>query len=139
MALLTKKKTVKLSSLKSSLQKEREGEWIAAPDIGPEVRFLVRSTNFPDFTAARDEVTQKLTKKFDGGRIPEEVLAKANGELLAEHILLGWEGLDEEFSQDLALSILSDEEHRVMRTGVLIAAAKVGRADVEFVEGGAKN
>lgn len=132
-------KAAKLSSLKSDLQKEREGDWISAQDIGADVKFMVRSTNYPPYVIARDEALQSLAKKYDGERIPDDVIAKANGELLAEHLLLGWKGLDEEFSSDLAMEVLTDEAHRAMRNGVLMAATKVGRQEVEFVETAAKN
>ncbi len=128
-----------LSSLKTNLQKEREGDWIPAPDVAPDVKFHVRSVNYPAYTVARDEALQKLSKKYDGERIPDDVLAKENGELLATYLLLGWAGLDEEYSPDLALEVLTDESHRAMRNGVLLAATKVGRHEVEFIGTAAKN
>jgi hypothetical protein len=135
----TSPKKVVLASLKSDLQKEREGDWIPAPSIGPDVKLLVRSTNYPPFTIARDEVNQKIAKKYDGERVPDDVLAQANGELFAEHLLLGWQGLDQEYEPDLAAAVLTDEAHRVMRNAVLLAATKVGQSEVKFVENTAKN
>lgn len=133
------KKLVKLSSLKSVLQKEREGEWIKAPEIGEGVEFLVRSTNYPAYMIARDDASARLNKKYATDPVPPEVLAKENGEIVAEHLLLGWKGLDEDYDPELAFEVLCDEAHRAIRTGVIMAATKVGRQEVEFVEAGAKN
>jgi hypothetical protein len=130
---------IKLSSLKANLDKEREGDWIPAPEIGDGVAFLVRSTNYPAYVTARDEASAKLTKKYGTERVPDEVMAKANGEIIADHLLLGWRALDEEYDADLARDVLCDEAHRTVRTGVLMAATKVGREEVQFVEDGAKN
>jgi hypothetical protein len=59
--------------------------------------------------------------------------------LAVEHLLLGWRGLDVEFTEDVAKEILTDESYRRVRNSVYLAATKVGQRDLEFVEAAGKN
>src|SRR5690242_11845619 len=88
---------VKLASLKADRQKEREGDWMPAVDIDPSVKWFVRSTNYAPFKIARAAQFAKLDRKY-GDKIPDEVMAEISGTLAVEHLLLGWEGLDVEYS-----------------------------------------
>ena len=136
---------VKLSSLKADRNKEREGDWIEAADIGKGVAFLVRSTNYAPFRFARDARFAKLARKHGADEIPDDDRAKALGELAVEHLLLGWKGFGEDdgseiaFSPEKAEEILTDEAFRGLRGSVYLAAMKVGQSEVEFVEGAIKN
>ncbi|WP_027578485.1 hypothetical protein [Bradyrhizobium sp. Ai1a-2] len=135
---------VKLSSLKSDSQKEREGDWIPALDIDPDIKWFVRSTNYAPFKIARDAHASKLARRH-GDNVPDDVMADVYGKLAVEHLLLGWQGLvddderDIEFSPERAKEILTDPEYRAVRGSVYLAATKVGREEVEFVEAGTKN
>lgn len=147
--MTTSQKKLKLDSLRSDTKKEREGDWQKASDIGDGVEFLVRSTNYPPYVLARDAASARMSKKYPNSslpaddenyeQIPEAVIAEANGRNIAEHLLLDWRGLDIDYSPDLAMETLCDEEHRRLRMSVLIAATKVGRQEVEFIETTAKN
>ena len=130
------KKLVRLSSLKADLEKERNGDWQPSDIDG--VSFLVRSTNYAPYRIARDAAFQKLTRKH-GNNIPDEPKTRTLGELAVKHLLLDWSGLDEPFSPELAETILTDEGFRGLRDSIYFAAMKVGQAEVEFVEDGAKN
>lgn len=138
-------KKVKLSSLQANMQKEREGDWIPAADIDPAIKWHVRSTNYAPFKIDRDARIEKLTRKLDGERVSDDEMAKLNGELAVEHLLLGWSGLADDddaeipYSPDKALEILTDESYRLVRQSVYFAATKVGRSEIKFVEDGAKN
>lgn len=71
-----------------------DGEWV---DDIPEmdgVRLLVRSTNFKPYKAAVAGLARRSGKKLrtDAGVINFSV---ASGKALADHILLGWEGMTE--------------------------------------------
>lgn len=131
------KKLVKLSSLKADREKEREGDWQAS-DI-PGVSFFVRSTNYAPYRIERDARFAKLARKFGADAIPDDDRATVLGELAVKHLLLDWKGLDEPFSTQLATEVLTDEAYRDFRGSVYLAAVKVGQAEVEFVEAGAKN
>ncbi len=135
---------VKLSSLRSDSQREREGDWVPALDIGPEVQYFLRSTNLPAFKIARDHHGQKLARTY-GDNIPDDILAEVYGKLAVEHLLMDWKGFvdDEEndipFSKETAQKILTDPEYRLVRASVYFAATKVGRDEVEFVGTAIKN
>lgn len=135
---------IKLSSLKADLRAEREGEWIEPkdwPGVGPVpgLAFLVRSTQYPPYTTARTQEQMRLSKKFDGGNVPPDELAKADGRLAVEHLLLGWRGLDVEYSAEAAEEALLDEGHRKIRDMIFWCATRVGVRDVEFLETEGKN
>lgn len=131
------KKIVKLTSLKSDLEKERIGDWVIAADI-PGVRWFVRSTNYAAFKIARSAHSAKLARKY-GDDIPDEILAEISGKLAVEHLLLDWDGLDVPYSKEKAHEILEDEAYRVVRASVYLAAVKVGQGEVEHIEGTIKN
>lgn len=135
----TKKTVVKLESLKANLQKERDGDWVPDKLIGPDVAFLVRSTNYAPFRIARDAVNAKLQRKYKDEPVPDEVSAKAYGELAVEHLLLDWRGIDVEFTPEVASEVLTDEAYRSFRSAVYFAATKSGQGEIEFVEETIKN
>lgn len=140
----TPRKAVRLSSLKADIQKEREGDWIAAIDIDPSIEWLVRSTNYPPFRIARDARVAKLVRTH-GDKIPDEVSAEVFGKLAVEHLLLGWKGLvdDDEkeilFTAEMAADVLTDDAYRRVRGSVYAAASRVGTTEVDVVEQTAKN
>ncbi|TIU02336.1 MAG: hypothetical protein E5W43_00910 [Mesorhizobium sp.] len=144
--------TVKLGSLAADLKKEREGDWIEVkdwPGLNPEkplesvplpgLAFNVRSLNYPPYVVARQAALEKLKQDYPDGNVPPDVTAKIEGELSVEHLLLGWRGLDTEYSPDLVQVIMIAEEHRTMRSMVAWCAGRVGKKQVEFVENAVKN
>ncbi|MGY3482222.1 hypothetical protein ACVW1C_000105 [Bradyrhizobium sp. USDA 4011] len=133
------KKVVVLESLAADRQKEHEGDWIKAKDLDPNIRWFVRSTNFPEFKTARDAEVRELSAKYDGDPIPEDVNAEVMGRLAVEHLLMGWDGLDVPFSQETAQKILTDEDFRKVRWSVYLAASQVGVREVRYTTVAAKN
>ncbi|TPN34799.1 hypothetical protein [Mesorhizobium sp. B1-1-6] len=144
--------TIKLGSLAADLKKEREGDWIEPREWGglnpekpyeqtalPGLAFLVRSTNYPPYTTARQAALEDLKKNYPDDKVPPEVQARIEGELSVQHLLLGWKGLDIEYSTEFAGTILVAEEHRVMRGMIFWCAGQVGKKKVEFVEAATKN
>ncbi len=130
-------KLVKLSSLKADREKEREGDW--QPSDIPNVSFFVRSTNYAPYKIERDAKFAKLARKHGADSIPDEARATVLGELAVKHLLLDWKGLDEPFSKEIATEVLTDESYRDFRGSVYLSAMQVGRSEIEFVEGAAKN
>lgn len=130
--------TVKLSSLRRDSARERDGEWQDAPGI-PGVRLKVRSISFPPYTAARDELMQKLRRQHGAKPIPQDILIGELGSLYAEHILLDWDGFDEKWTPDLANEMLSDPLCSDLISAVEMAAGIVGQAKIEFLDGAIKN
>lgn len=144
--------TIKLGSLSADLLKEREGDWIPVkewPGLDPEkpyeqtplpgLEFLVRSTNYPDYVTARQAALENLKQEYPDDKVPPDVQARVEGQLSVEHLLLGWRGLDVDYSPDLVGTILVAEEHRVMRQMIFWCAGRVGKKKVEFVKAASKN
>ncbi len=129
---------VKLSSLRSDSERERNGDWVDSLSI-PGAAFMVRSINYPPYTIARDLMKQRLARKSGGKPIPQDTLYTELGRLYAEHLLLDWRGFDEEYSKDRAVELLTDPEFRELVMAVELAAGSVGQAELEFIEGAAKN
>lgn len=146
---------VKLASLKVSTKTEMEGEWI---EIGewpglikdrpweivklPGLKFKVRSINDPAYRIARQKAFEQLEKRrkdYPDETVPDDVTATVEGRIIAENLLLGWEGLDEEYSPDLARKQLEDPDCRPLRELVTACAVRVGKRDVEFVKDLEKN
>jgi hypothetical protein len=132
------KKVVKLASLKADTQREIEGEWIPYPKWEG-VRFNVSSLHSPAYETARDLLLQQFAKKYQGAPVPPVERDVEFGKLYCRHILHGWDGLDVEYSSEVALETLSDPEYRDVVTAVEYCAGQVAKREVEFVEVAIKN
>ena len=130
--------TVKLSSIASDIVREQEGDWIDYPDW-PGVKFHVRSLNHPPYKTARDLLLQKMIRRNKGKPLQAETMTVEQGRLYADHILLGWDGFDVPYSEDVARQDLTDPRHRNLVGAVEWCASRVGELDVEFVEDAEKN
>jgi len=125
---------LKLQSLRADTAKENDGDWRDLPDL-PGVYIKVRSIHYGPFTIARNLATQKLSRKYGRGKIiPPEVDAEVSGELIADHLLLDWRGLDEPYSPETARRVLTDYGFREFAAMILTASTEIGRAETEFVE-----
>ena len=129
--------TIKLSSLKVDLQREKTGDWIAYPEW-PGVEFNVSSLMVPEFVNARNALNKRLSKSFKGVDVPESVRMPELGKVLAKHVLHDWRGLDEDYTPERALEILSDWAFREVTSAVLYCASLIGQSDAEFVEDAGK-
>ncbi len=130
--------SVKLSSIAANLEAERDGEEIASV-LYPNVKYTVRSILFGPYETARDLSLQTLFKKFGDQPIPRNAQIADQGRLMAEHILLGWSGFDTPYSREAALETLTDPAYREFVADVELAARKVGKRNLEFVEALVKN
>lgn len=145
---------LKLSSLERNISAENDGEWIAVkkwvgldPDEPygvtelPEVKFKVRSSNYQPYKIARQKAAERFEEmkgEYPDG-IPDDLAESEAGRLMAEHLLLGWEGLDVEYTPEVAMAALKKPSASVHRQMVMVCAGKVGRRRAEFVEAAAKN
>lgn len=136
---------LKLRSLKANLDKQYQPEWVElSPAAFPDpawrgVRFNVCSSNLPAYRRAAEAMARQFAKKYDGATIPEAELQAASGKLIAEHLLFGWEGMDEDYSEELAETLLCDLEFASLADAVMWCATKRARVNAEFVENLAKN
>jgi hypothetical protein len=145
---------IKLDSLKIDTQAERDGEWIdidSWPGLDPNaptgmtptpgLGYCTRSLNAPDYKSARqkwlEEIEQKRKENPDA--VTDEYIDAGNGKLIAEKLLLGWRGLDQDYSKEAALALLPSPEGRIFRDMIVYCASKVGRRKVEFVKEAGKN
>lgn len=134
-----KKMAIRLKSLKADLKTEREGDWVSYPDFGdPEVAFKVRAMTSPEYQARFDREVMKLSQKH-GQTVPREDRDRVLGQLMAEEILLDWRGLDEPFSAEKAMDLLTDPAYRELRIAVETCAMRLTRLKVDFVETEGKN
>ncbi|EJB02881.1 hypothetical protein Rleg9DRAFT_1695 [Rhizobium leguminosarum bv. trifolii WSM597] len=133
---MTAKKVI-LTSLKADLDREKKGDWIPFPDWEG-VKFNVSALTLPEYETARGLMFQRLQKTYGDAPVPTEVLNAELGQLYAEHILHGWEGLDEEYSPEHALATLSNPEYRVVVQAVGWCAAKISQIEAKYTaaEGG---
>jgi hypothetical protein len=129
---------LELKSLKNDLKAEREGAWVPCPEWEG-VSFKVRSIEAPEFTLARDALLRRLSKKHKGDPIPPDDLTKEIGTLYARHILLEWTGMDEVYSDDRALEVLTDPAYRQVAKAIEDCSIKVGKSDAQFIEASVKN
>ncbi|CAA2142746.1 hypothetical protein [Hyphomicrobium sp. ghe19] len=135
---------VKLTSIKANLVREAAGDWIPYPNW-PGVALNVSSLHLPAYQVARDLLIQRLTRKYNGGPIPPEVLAAASGKLYVDHILHDWRGFVDDDGEEIpyvpdeAREKLSDPAYRDLVTAVEWCAGKVSQIDVEVLDRDAKN
>jgi len=129
---------LKLKSIQRDLGKERNGDWVEFPEW-PGVAFKVKSLESPGYRAARDLVIRRLGNRSKGGEIPQDDMQREIGTLYHQQILLDWRGLDEAYSSERALEVLTDPAYRQLFAAVTWCAQQVGASDMEFVEDAAKN
>lgn len=122
---------IKLDSLKVDLAREREGAWVVIPDL-PGVRLKVRGNGYSPFQVAIGQLEQKWARTYGREPVPPEVMFRENGKVYAEHILLGWEGFDEEYSPEKALQSLIDPEMRALHDHIRYAMLRVSNVNPEF-------
>ena len=132
---------IKLASIKADLEKEKNGSWETCPQLIPDddVAFLVSSLYLPEYTTARDLLMQRLSRIYKDQPIPDAILTKEIGKLFVDHIIHDWRGIDEPFSKDTALRILTDPAYRLLVRAIEICAGKVGQTNLEFIETEIKN
>lgn len=146
---------IKLNSLLVDVDAETKGEWVDIKDwagLDPErpyvpiptpgLRFCVRSLNDPDYKTARQkylEIVQGWRAEGKSDAEIETLSGVAEGELIADRLLLGWEGLDDSYDPVTARKLLVKPEARVLRGMIISAANRVGARKVEFVKAQEKN
>lgn len=124
---------IKLTSLKSNLVAEREGDWVPHPDrdlVG--VEFLVRSIHFPAYQTAFNAEIRKISKKSK--KIDPDESQALTGRLIAEYLLLGWKGFDTPYSKEVAMEILVDPAYRDLANAINQCATQVGQSNIEFLK-----
>jgi hypothetical protein len=133
------KSKVKLSSLKADVEKQDEGDWQPIPELTG-VKVKVRSLRSPKYQFGATPIRQRHVRKFgENGTVPNAEFAKSYGRLVADVILLDWDGFDEKFSREKALETLMDPGYAEVLGYIIAAAGRVAQGEVEYVEEAAKN
>lgn len=124
---------VLLSSLRADLDRETTGDWVPYP-LWKGVRFNVSALTVPEYETDRDLMFKRLGKKYKDELIPKDVLSAELGALYHKHILHDWEGLDIEYSPQVAKETLSDPAFRAVVSAVEWCAAKISEIEVKFTK-----
>lgn len=130
--------TVKLGSLRADLARVRDGDWIDIPDL-PGVRLLVRGFGYGPYQQQKSLIEMRWVRKYGRDPVPPEVAYRANAQLYADHILLGWEGFDTPYTAETALETLLDPAFHELHEHIRYAGAKVGITQAEFLADAEKN
>lgn len=130
--------TIKISSVLANVELEKTGEYIDIPEW-PGVSLGVRSLELPAYKIALDVLVGRLSRKYRNKSVPPVERDAEVGKLLAKHILFGWKGFSEPYSEEFATEILGSPEGRNLVKQTLWAASQVGESEIEFIEESAKN
>lgn len=129
---------VKLGSLAADLAREKDGDLVEIPEL-PGVKLRVRGFGYGPYQMAKSQIESRWVRRYGREAVPPEVAYRDNGRLYADHILLGWEGFDEEYSPEKGLEVLLDPAYRELHEHIRYAGQKLMQSDAEFVEDAAKN
>lgn len=118
---------VKLSQFKSDLDKERLGVWIT---FAEGIRFRVARMGNAQYVAASRELLKPHRDRIRRGVMDEEEIERLSLSAIAEHILTGWENIDDDagnavpYSPAKAAEILGDPQYRDVYDFVLSTARR---------------
>jgi hypothetical protein len=125
---------VMLSSLRADLDRELNGDWVAYP-LWKGVRFKVSALTVPAYETDRDLMFKRLTQEYkEDARIPKDLMMVELGKLYSKHILHGWEGLDVEYTPEVADQTLTDPSYRAVIAAVEWCAAKISEIEAQFTK-----
>lgn len=122
---------MKMNSLRTDPVKAKEGIWVDdIPDF-PGVRLHVRPGGNPEYRSLYQRLVQAVPRsKKRGGMITDpKAKAEVDGRCLADTILLGWDGFEDDksaplvYSADFAKAQLIDVGMGALRDAVQYAAS----------------
>lgn len=119
-----------LSSLMINADREMNGDWVPFP-AWEGVRFRVRSTNYAPYKAALKAKQTEAALRYPKG-VPDAVTMAMMGELVAEHLLLEWQGFDVDYSPNAAMTMLSNPEFRTITGAILQCAETLTIPNIRF-------
>ncbi|GLK78040.1 hypothetical protein GCM10008171_32940 [Methylopila jiangsuensis] len=131
---------MKLSALRIDNARLEEGAWVGDIPELEGVRLHVRGLGNTDFRRLQNKLVMAVPRKNRRNGLSLEDQARIEARCLAETVLLGWEGLENEDGSPLdyspveALRLLSNPDFVRLREGVNYAAAIVAEDDAEADE-----
>jgi hypothetical protein len=134
---------LKLSELAVDVDAIDNGVWVdEIPDL-PGVRFLVRGSEYEPYKKALASFhTKSDIMKSRRGRLAQlqdqnvdtEKFVAFMSAKVAEHLLLGWDGLDVGITPELALEVMTDRKWVNLKRGVMFAVEAVDTGLAEHRE-----
>jgi hypothetical protein len=106
---------MKISQFKTNTQKEVDGVWV---DLGQGARIKVARLGNPKYKAYFSKATKPYRHQLRAGTLSDEVAERILAECMAETVLLGWEGLEDEsgnaieYNTENAVEVLSIKDFR---------------------------
>ena len=136
---------MKLSDIAVNADAIELGRWVPIGHILPGVRLKVRGLENTDYRRLRNKLIADIPRAERLKGVDTLTLEKINAQLLADTILVGWEGIEDEddrllpFTREKASQIINDPAFIVFRNAVEWAAGVVGEDDLVESEAASKN
>lgn len=113
-----------LRNVRIDTESEVKGVWV---EIDNQTKLLIASAKSPAYKKVLRDALRTEIDKLNGEQLDEEKIDEISTEILAEHILLGWEGLTEGgepivYSTEKAYDILTDKAFRQFKEFVVSKA-----------------
>lgn len=132
---------MEIKDLKKDSAKIAEGQWVQdIPDMG-DLRLMVRGLSSPVVSAARSRKERSATRKerHRDGTLKHETAARITSELLAEVVLMDWDGITSggkpvKYDAATAAAWLTDPDYQDFANAVAWAALLVDRGEQEITE-----
>lgn len=136
-------KKLKLTSIRAGLDRQYVGDWVPYP-VWSGVRFNVSSPKLPAYQRAMEKNAREFAKKFTSAADilsdeAREFGRQSDVHLVCEYILHGWDGIDVDYSPDVAEKYLLDPEYEAMFNAIKWCANKLAEINAEYIEDVAKN
>lgn len=133
---------MKLSDIKRDTTAIAQGQWVGELDGMGDLRLKVRGISTPSVLATKSAKTRAALKKdrMRDGSLTQEAENRIWGEVMAEVILLDWEGvLDEngkplKYDPALALQLCTHPDWAVFAVAVVEAASRVDADNTGKIE-----
>lgn len=130
-----------LSGFRTDVEKENKGIWV---DIPGGLRVKIARMHNEGMVKAYAKYPAAIRNNLDNMKLDEKTSANIMAGLLAEHVLLGWEGLDEDgsalpYTIENAKRILADPEYKDFRALIVNLASTQELFHKEAVMEKAKN
>lgn len=130
-----------ISTIRRDTGKIEAGEWVSDIPNMDDVRLRVRGLTAPIVVALRSKMERKVGRsgRERDGQLKPDVGLTVLGDVLAEAVLLDWEGITIDgkpvpYSKELAKKWLTSREYMVFADGVTWAAQYVDRSVAEVAE-----
>jgi hypothetical protein len=136
---------MKLREIAVNAEAIEVGRWVPVDHILPGVRLKVRGLDNTDCRRLRNKLVAEVPRVERIKGLDTATADAINAQLLAETVLVGWAGLEDEDGSPLpitkarALEILSDPSLIAFRNAVEWAAGVVGEDEIAEAEDASKN